>query len=186
MRYRVLFIGILFCVLLSTVWASASGAEVVRPEGSDGNASPSRQWLSQDLRLTTGRLLSETTGPGRHVLVCRDGFEMMLAGRRLASRDAVLRVESVDSQSEDATGPRYRVQAYLSGSVSLGQASDRDESVIEVVPAMKEPTISQLHGSGGYAIKAAVPREDLPKVIPAVKARGGTDIVVSALTQIVP
>ncbi len=164
MRYRVLFIGIVFCVLQSAVWASASGAGVVRREGSDGESASSRQWLSQDLRLTTGRLLSQKTGTGRHVLVCRDGFEMMLAGRRLASRDAVLRVESVDSQSEDATGPQYRVQAYLSGAVSLGQASDRDESVIEVVASeRRKNAVVGLSVDGELYVTAETNEEGSPE-----------------------
>jgi ATP phosphoribosyltransferase len=46
--------------------------------------------------------------------------------------------------------------------------------------------VSPLFGNNGYAVKAAVPRDALPRVIPAVKAAGGTDVVVSRLAQIVP
>jgi ATP phosphoribosyltransferase len=60
------------------------------------------------------------------------------------------------------------------------------EAVIEVLPSMREPTMSPLHGDQGFALKAAVPRKDLPRVIPEIKAKGGTDIVVTALAQIVP
>ena len=60
------------------------------------------------------------------------------------------------------------------------------EAVIEVLPCMREPTMAPLHGDQGFALKAAVPRKDLPRVIPAIKAQGGTDIVVTALAQIVP
>jgi ATP phosphoribosyltransferase len=60
------------------------------------------------------------------------------------------------------------------------------EAVIEVLPSMREPTMSPLHGDQGFALKAAVPRKDLPRVIPQIKAKGGTDIVVTALAQIVP
>jgi len=60
------------------------------------------------------------------------------------------------------------------------------ESVIDVLPCMREPTISCLHGDNGFAVKAAVPRAELPRVIPEIKARGGTDIVVTTLAQIVP
>ncbi len=60
------------------------------------------------------------------------------------------------------------------------------ESVIDALPCMREATISQLHGSEGFAVKAAVPRRELPGVIPVIKARGGTDIVVSRIEQIVP
>lgn len=60
------------------------------------------------------------------------------------------------------------------------------EAVVEVMPCMREPTISALYGGAGYAVKSAVPRDELPRVIPEIKARGGTDIVVTALAQIVP
>ena len=70
--------------------------------------------------------------------------------------------------------------------LEVNVAADRLEAVIEVLPCMREPTMAPLHGDQGFALKAAVPREDLPRVIPEIKARGGTDIVVTALAQIVP
>lgn len=60
------------------------------------------------------------------------------------------------------------------------------ETVVGLLPCMREPTIAPLHGNGGYAVKAAVPREKLPALITALKAAGGTDVVVTALAQIVP
>jgi ATP phosphoribosyltransferase len=60
------------------------------------------------------------------------------------------------------------------------------EQVVAALPAMRRPTVSPLYGNGSYAVKAAVPRDSLPNVIPAVKAAGGTDVVVSTLAQIVP
>jgi ATP phosphoribosyltransferase len=60
------------------------------------------------------------------------------------------------------------------------------ESVIAVLPCMREPTVSPLHGGAGFAVKAAVPRADLPLLIPEIKARGGTDIVVTQPSQIIP
>lgn len=59
-------------------------------------------------------------------------------------------------------------------------------SVLAVLPCMREPTISPLHGDSGFAVKAAVPRELLPRLIPEIKQRGGTDIVITTLAQIVP
>lgn len=59
------------------------------------------------------------------------------------------------------------------------------EAVIAVLPCMREATVSSLHGGSGYAVKAAVPREQLPIIIPKVKDSGGTDIVVTRLAQIV-
>jgi ATP phosphoribosyltransferase len=60
------------------------------------------------------------------------------------------------------------------------------ESVVGALPCLREPTIAPLHGESGYAVKAAVPRAELPQLIPEIKQRGGTDIVVSGLSQIVP
>jgi ATP phosphoribosyltransferase len=70
--------------------------------------------------------------------------------------------------------------------VEVNVPADRLDAVIDVLPSMREPTMSPLHGDQGFALKAAVPRRDLPRVIPEIKARGGTDIVVTALAQIVP
>jgi ATP phosphoribosyltransferase len=60
------------------------------------------------------------------------------------------------------------------------------DAVVRVLPSMRQATVSPLFGNGGFAVKAAVPRDALPLVIPAVKAAGGTDLVVSMLSQIVP
>jgi ATP phosphoribosyltransferase len=60
------------------------------------------------------------------------------------------------------------------------------EQLVAMLPCMREPTVAQLHGGAGYAVKVAVPRADLPLLIPEIKARGGTDIVVTQLAQIIP
>jgi ATP phosphoribosyltransferase len=70
--------------------------------------------------------------------------------------------------------------------VEVNVSQDKLESVIQVLPCMREPTMSPLHGGSGFAVKAAVLMEQLPIVIPEIKKRGGTDIVVTKLAQIVP
>jgi ATP phosphoribosyltransferase len=59
------------------------------------------------------------------------------------------------------------------------------EHLVAALPCMREPTIAPLHGDAGFAVKAAVPRSALPKLVTELKARGGTDIVVSKISQIV-
>jgi ATP phosphoribosyltransferase len=59
-------------------------------------------------------------------------------------------------------------------------------AVASVLPAMREPTISPLHGGEWMAVKVAAPRSELPRLVPRIKAAGGTDIVVMPITQIVP
>jgi ATP phosphoribosyltransferase len=70
--------------------------------------------------------------------------------------------------------------------VEVNVSKEKLETLVAILPAMREPTISLLHGNSGYAVKVAVPRDDLPRLIPAIKANGGTDVVVSVLAHIVP
>ena len=70
--------------------------------------------------------------------------------------------------------------------VELNVTTDELEDVIQVLPCMREPTIATLHGGAGMSVKAAVLRTTLPALIPVLKERGATDIVVSRLEQIVP
>ena len=58
--------------------------------------------------------------------------------------------------------------------------------VVSLLPCMREATVSPLFGNSGYAVKAAVLTHELHKIIPAIKAAGGTDVVVTSISQIVP
>ncbi len=69
--------------------------------------------------------------------------------------------------------------------VEVNISEDRLEALLEVLPCMRQPTVSTLAGGDGFAVKAAVPRSDLPSVVPRIKAAGGSDIVVTRLAQIV-
>jgi ATP phosphoribosyltransferase-like protein len=70
--------------------------------------------------------------------------------------------------------------------VELNVSLDSLEAVVAALPSMREPTMATLHGEGGMAVKAAVPKDDLPRLIPLLKQLGATDIAVSRLEQIVP
>lgn len=64
--------------------------------------------------------------------------------------------------------------------------ADRLDGLIAILPAMKEPTVSMLMDDAGFAVKVAAPRSSLPNLIPAIIARGGTGIVITQPSQIVP
>ena len=78
------------------------------------------------------------------------------------------------------------VQARTRVMLEVNVAADRLEAVAAVLPCMRKPTISPLVGEEGFAVKAAVPRKRLPQLVIAIKAAGGSDIVVTKLAQIVP
>jgi len=70
--------------------------------------------------------------------------------------------------------------------VELNVAEEDIEAIIEILPCMREPTIATLHGGAGFSVKAAVPRSELPGLMPLLKERGASDIAVSSLEQIIP
>ena len=69
--------------------------------------------------------------------------------------------------------------------VEVNVSEEKLAALLEVLPCMRQPTVSPLAGGDGYAVKAAVPRSQLPSVMPRIKAAGGSDIVVTRLAQIV-
>jgi len=69
--------------------------------------------------------------------------------------------------------------------VEVNVPAVRLEAVIEILPCMRRPTVAPLHGNSGYAVKVAVRRADLPRVIPDITRLGGTDVVVTSIRQVV-
>lgn len=70
--------------------------------------------------------------------------------------------------------------------IELNVPADRLNEVIAVLPCMREPTVASLHGSEGFAVKAAVARDLIPELIPKLRAQGGSDILVAELAQLIP
>ncbi len=58
--------------------------------------------------------------------------------------------------------------------------------VIELLPAMKSPTVSKLYGEDGFAVEAVVPKHTINTLIPALKDHGATDIIELPIAKIVP
>lgn len=70
--------------------------------------------------------------------------------------------------------------------VEVNVSADDLESMLAVLPSMREPTVAPLAHADGFAVRAAIKHSELPTVIPALKAHGGTDVVVTRPHQIVP
>ncbi len=69
--------------------------------------------------------------------------------------------------------------------VKLNVSADKLPAVIEVLPSMRAPTVSELFGGGGFAVEAVVAKSEINVLIPALKDRGATDIIELALSKIV-
>lgn len=113
--------------------------------------------------------------------------EIMQSSTRLyASRTAW--GDSAKRESIERLSMLLRSVLEARGRVMLEVNVSRDdlERVARALPCMREPTVSPLRAELGYAVKAAVRRDRLPQLIPQIKALGGTDIVVTELSQIIP
>jgi len=68
--------------------------------------------------------------------------------------------------------------------VKLNVPSEQLAAVIDVLPSMRSPTVSELSG-GGYAVETVVPKSEINTLIPALKDLGASDILELALSKIV-
>jgi ATP phosphoribosyltransferase len=70
--------------------------------------------------------------------------------------------------------------------VKLNVAEADLGAVIELLPAMKSPTVSKLFGEDAFAVEAVVPKHTINILIPALKDHGAADIIELPIAKIVP
>ncbi|MBS1848879.1 MAG: ATP phosphoribosyltransferase [Actinobacteria bacterium] len=70
--------------------------------------------------------------------------------------------------------------------VKLNVAEANLETVIELLPSLKSPTVSQLYRDGGFAVEAVVPKAQMNILIPALSDAGATGIIELPIAKIVP
>ncbi len=70
--------------------------------------------------------------------------------------------------------------------LELNVAATELDAVLDALPCMRQPTIATLRDGAGFAVRAAVPRADLARLMPRLKELGGTDLVVSSVALLVP
>ena len=57
--------------------------------------------------------------------------------------------------------------------------------MIELLPSLKAPTVSQLFGGDAYAVETVVPKAEINTLIPALKDAGASDIIELPISKIV-
>lgn len=165
---------------LTAAWITRAGldASVVRSYGATEVFPPEDADLIVDNSATGATLAAN----GLRIVgeVMRSSTRLYASQAAWADPARRARIEDLALLLRSVLDARKRVM------VEVNIGADRLEALVQILPCMREPTVSRLHGDAGFAVKVAVPREQLPTLIPAVKAAGGTDIVVSALAQLVP
>jgi len=105
--------------------------------------------------------------------------------RLYASRTAWERPGTREAIERLALLVRSVIEARRRVMVELNVSAESIERVVAILPCMRQPTVSPLRDGTGFAVKVAAPKQSLPTLIPAIKAQGGTDIVVTQLAQLV-
>jgi ATP phosphoribosyltransferase len=112
--------------------------------------------------------------------------EVMRSSTRLyASRKAMADPAKREAAESTTLLLRSVLEARKRVMVEMNVPADRLAELTEILPVMKSPTVSPLKG-GDFAVRIAAPRASLAGLIPEIKRRGGSDIVVSELSQLVP
>jgi len=60
------------------------------------------------------------------------------------------------------------------------------EKVIDMLPALKEPTVNPLHGEGWFAVETIIDESEVRKLIPDLKAAGAEGIIEYPLNKVIP
>jgi ATP phosphoribosyltransferase len=120
--------------------------------------------------VSTGRTLQE------HNLHVIDTI-MESSTRFIANKEAVKdpwKREKVDEMQmifKSVLDARQRVM------IEMNVPKERLEEIVKFLPCMRSPTVAPLYGEQGYAIKVAVKKQEVVKLIPLLKKYGATDIL---------
>ncbi|MBQ7159461.1 MAG: ATP phosphoribosyltransferase [Treponema sp.] len=68
--------------------------------------------------------------------------------------------------------------------LEMNVAKDKFDNLVKGLPSMRSPTVSQLFGDNGYAVKIAVQKSEVPTLLPQLQKLGATDIVEYELRKV--
>ncbi|MBN1349420.1 ATP phosphoribosyltransferase [candidate division KSB1 bacterium] len=69
--------------------------------------------------------------------------------------------------------------------LEMNIAKNKFETIVKILPCMQAPTVAPLHSGGGFAVKIAVKKDEVPKLIPRLKKLGATDILEYDIRKVV-
>jgi len=79
------------------------------------------------------------------------------------------------------------MQAVLNGRsrvlLEMNCGNDQINAIVDLLPAMRCPTVSRLHQDKGFAVKAAVRKDQIRELIPNLISVGATDILETAIRK---
>jgi len=125
------------------------------------------------------------------------GRALRAAGLRVLDTILVSHTELIANAGAYAEADKRKameqLQTLLSGAleargrvlVKLNVEEKNLQAVIDLLPALKSPTVSKLFGEDGYAVETVVAKSDINVLIPALKDHGATGILEIPISKIV-
>jgi ATP phosphoribosyltransferase len=157
-----------------------------------------RQGLDVDIRLSYGATEAKVPDIVDAIVdLTETGSALRAAGLRIIDTILVSFTELIANPAAYDDPPKRhamsQIQTLLEGTleargrvlVKLNVAEVDLDGIIEILPALKSPTVSKLFGEGGYAVETVVPKSDINTLIPALKDHGATDIIELPISKIV-
>lgn len=144
----------------SLVVRTYGATEVFPPDDADmiiDNTATGRTLIENGLRIVDTILTSST--------------RMFASKAALADPEKKKKIMELKMLFEAVLDARDRVM------LEMNVTRARFEDLVKGLPSMRSPTVSPLYGDDGYAIKIAVKKSEVPKLLPRLKELGATDIL---------
>jgi ATP phosphoribosyltransferase len=154
--------------------------------------------VNADIRLSYGATEAKIPDIADAVVeITETGRALAAAGLRIVDTLLVSRTELIANPAAAADGRKRHAMGQLltllqgtleaRGKVllKLNVAGADLAAVVDVLPALKAPTVSELSGGGAYAVETVVPKSKVNILIPALKDLGASDIIELPLSKIV-
>lgn len=159
-------------------WLKARGLNyvIVRTHGATEVFPPDDADMIID-NTATGRTLQEN---GLRIVdtIMESSTRMFASREALAIPEKKRKIEELKMLFEAVLAARNRVM--LEMNVSRARFPD----LVSGIPAMKSPTVAPLYGDDGYAVKIVVKKDEVPILMPKLKALGATDILEYELRKV--
>ncbi len=154
--------------------------------------------IAADIRLSYGATEAKVPEIVDVVVdVTETGRALRAAGLRVIETILVSYTELIANPAAyDDPGKRHamgQIHTLLQGTleargrvlVKLNVGAADLDAVIDILPSLRSPTVSELFGADAYAVETVVPKDRINTLIPALKDHGATDIIELPISKIV-
>jgi ATP phosphoribosyltransferase len=155
--------------------------------------------IEADIRLSYGATEAKIPEIADAVVeITETGRALKAAGLRILETILVSHTELIANPAAHAEADKrhamHQIHTLLQGTleargrvlVKLNVAEADLDRVIDLLPALKSPTVSKLFGpDSGFAVETVVPKAAINRLIPALKDHGATDIIELPISKIV-